>query len=162
MKLFKYCDIDTATAILKDCRIRLNSASNFNDPYDSLGYKEIGGIVAGREIFNEVYSQLPANIAGAYYLTDVELNQAYSNVKYISSSFLNLITCFSSCNDSILMWSHYAVKHCGARRAGGARGFCLGARCSRSEVGRSKAWAILKGLAGKPRVNPLEIPLVSA
>jgi hypothetical protein len=113
MKLFKYCDIDTATAILKDYRIRLNSASNFNDPYDSLGYKEIGGIVASREIFNEVYSQLPANIAGSYYLSDDELNQAYSNVKYISSSFLNLITCFSSCNDSILMWSHYAVKHCG-------------------------------------------------
>ena len=92
----------------------LKDPSNFNDPYDSSlsvfdnEFRFLNGDMVGLMdlSFSKRKTRLIHKVAAE---RERKLNEEYRNK--IKSSLK--ITCFSECNDSLLMWSHYASNHTG-------------------------------------------------
>ncbi len=115
--LYKYVNLKDAKLILGDQTIFLQTAENFNDPFElHLGFIEPSGI-------NDIISFLRKKGLSQPGLEDElkmigdETFRESTTKALLSCRSTYGIYCMSKINDSTLMWSHYADKH---------RGVCLG------------------------------------
>lgn len=127
-RLFKYLNIDRYSIHnLKNLKVYFNNSSFLNDPFDFL-LDEIKLEVTIEDIINLYNDSIDESSLGNPHVNNFsEIPQDFKNnafeigrVKYryfITETFRNKgVYCFSSINDNILLWSHYA---------GGHRGICL-------------------------------------
>jgi len=120
--LYKYVDFDGAEKILYNKTLKATPPDKFNDPFELLARsftnatpdkvinywitpsdESYKNIIVNESIKQEIMSFFNDNEA------IFEIN--VSLVKQVSSFFG--LTCFTSKNDNILMWSHYAKSHTG-------------------------------------------------
>jgi hypothetical protein len=128
--LYKYRNFDTRSiSMLANNQIYFASPSDFNDPFDCAAHEHMFETYNPESL--ELLARLhpgvsPENITRKNTERLFETIQQHPEIKKISieqknayTEFLkkNGILCLSACNDSILMWSHYANYH---------KGFCIG------------------------------------
>jgi hypothetical protein len=105
--LYKYCSIGTALKILESGFIKLQSADNFNDPFDCLSSvsvwnQDVQFPPSQNELIavNEIMTHLPA-----------KFQLPYSVFPDLRTSYYYAISCFTPDYKNMLMWSHYANNH---------------------------------------------------
>jgi len=120
MKIYKYYNPSSySLTSLEKGYFWLNFPENFNDPFDTYLNVEVSGKLNEWKTFLEKSLHFSENEA----LSFINLNRIVENQQYTFSNIENnfrksqVVSCFSTKNDSILMWSHYTEKH---------SGFCLG------------------------------------
>lgn len=116
--IYKYTTYETAKIILKNNTVRFSKPPLFNDPFDcqltintdntneeieryvnQLAHDK--GLSACQR---EEYLEILRNSDKRFELTNNRIQKAVNSVK---------ISCFSADYDNLLMWAHYADKHCG-------------------------------------------------
>lgn len=116
--VYKYTDLETAKIILKNSTIRFSRPYSFNDPFDC--QLTINTDNTNEEI--EKYANQTAIEKGLSTQQREEFLYQHSNPderfeltnKSIQDAVKSLkISCFSTVYDNLLMWAHYAEKHCG-------------------------------------------------
>jgi hypothetical protein len=126
-RLYKYASFnEQSLRNLKTQSVYFNSPENFNDPYDCALFPLVPtpSITQSIEMRDAYIHKLtdPAQFAHVQSKSDSDLPEFFNGtVKKVMDDSRGLfktqgISCFSSINDQILMWSHYAASH---------TGFCL-------------------------------------
>ncbi len=116
---YKYVSIKTLNLILEGGKIQFAKPSTFNDPFDcniiidtENSKDEIDGYIS----LQKKRKKLNNNQVGAYkqllYNNEERFKLTNQEVDKVKETFG--ISCFSSNNDNILMWAHYAKMHYGA------------------------------------------------
>jgi hypothetical protein len=136
VKLYKYCD-KFGLNIIRDKEIRLSKPMEFNDPFELLPIiddseftlEKVKTILKKERFFldwkkakypdkdekeaSEIYVQSVDQLATDR-LEEIAAKKESIQWTYVETSSLGfLITSFVQCNDSLLMWAHYADKHGG-------------------------------------------------
>lgn len=123
--LFRYRELDCRNIdSFKKDKVWLSEPSKFNDPYDCL----LAALINSRELVSEllekqengIYSEFLKGIPKQIPAEDANKVREIQkgSIEQILGRLRDMyhICCFSECNDSMLMWSHYANKH---------KGFCI-------------------------------------
>lgn len=128
--LYKYRNFDARSiSMLANNQIYFASPLDFNDPFDCVAHEHIFETLNPQslELLARLHPQVsPENITHENTQRLIEAIQQHPEIQEIIAEqkdalpkFLNEtgVLCLSACNDSILMWSHYANYH---------KGFCIG------------------------------------
>lgn len=119
MKLYKYQAINEYTLDnLKNNQIYFNNAGSFNDPYEGNFNFKIENDGAKEKLI-----KLVTKINDTEYQEKIASkgsSEIENAIKFIEQEYVNdflkgniRISCFSSINDSVLMWAHYSNNHKG-------------------------------------------------
>lgn len=112
-KLFKYCPVNDYTIEnLERNQLYFNYAKYLNDPYEGAFDFEIETLDLAHELLKVFYEYRYDELIKS----GESLNVLLDNTRfYMMTQFLRemRLTCFSSSNDSLLMWGHYAKCHHG-------------------------------------------------
>jgi hypothetical protein len=127
--IYKYEGFNVQSLVnLKAQSLHFGSPRNFNDPYDCAITATVRDPSADEvELVRKCYlndSSLPAAVNQQFKsmpfaeLKQVLTNSAKNGAADVRERFLSTkgVTCFSECNDNLLMWAHYG---------GHYKGFCL-------------------------------------
>jgi hypothetical protein len=128
--LYKYRNFDARSiSMLANDQMYIANPLDFNDPFDCVAHEHMFETYnpESLEMLARLYSTIPEeNITRENTKKLFEAAQQHPEIKKIiierkqaNKDFLmkNGILCLSACNNSILMWSHYANYH---------KGFCIG------------------------------------
>lgn len=128
--LYKYRSFDARSiSMLANNQIYFASPLDFNDPFDCAAHEHMFETLNPQslEFLANIHPQVssenitPENTERLIEAIQLhpEIQKIIAEQKDVLPKFLNEtgILCLSSCNDSILMWSHYANYH---------KGFCIG------------------------------------
>lgn len=128
--LYKYRNFDARSiSMLADNQIYFASPLDFNDPFDCVAHEHMFETLNPQslELLANIHPQVsPENITPGNTERLMEAIQLHPEIQKIIAEqkdalprFLDEtgILCLSACNNSILMWSHYANYH---------KGFCIG------------------------------------
>jgi len=157
--LYKYRNFDARSiSMLRNNQIYFASPLDFNDPFDCVAHEHMLETLNPQslELLARLHPQVsPENIThtNTEHLIEAiqqrpEFQEIIAEQKNALNKFLNEtgVLCLSSCNDSILMWSHYANYH---------KGFCIGFK---NKIGMQESLIIGEVAYTKARSNDL-IPL---
>lgn len=115
--LYKYVNLKDAKLILGDQTIFLQTAENFNDPFElHLGFIEPSGLEDFLELLKKQHLYTP-ELEGELRAIGEETFKESNTKALLGCRSTYGIYCMSKINDSTLMWSHYADKH---------KGVCIG------------------------------------
>lgn len=116
--VYKYVDLEGLKLILKNKTLKFTNPSDFNDPFEfhvnlvdrRLSLRHILGIYKkyDKTITREKIKRYKKEIKNNSKQSDNELFNLFEKRKKETK-----VSCFSEVSDNILMWSHYADKHCG-------------------------------------------------
>ena len=156
--LFKYVPNSTqAIENLKNQVLYFGSPSKFNDPFECAFSPQIGtpSAVATNAIAARLFSNglIDSDLLQQFLRdeSDIWIGQFKASLEKMISenldhSFKTIgVSCFSACNDNILMWSHYADRH---------EGFCLEFRTEFEPFTKARPVTYLSGL---PVIDPSDI-----
>jgi hypothetical protein len=140
--IYKYESFNTHALInLKAQSIYFGSPRDFNDPYDCAITATVADPLPDQlEAFKQHLLQDPSgspkmkaqlNSIPMDKLQKVLVTMANSLIANVRESFLNTkgVTCFTECNDDLLMWAHYGGQY---------KGFCLEFRTDKSPFTKIK------------------------
>ena len=123
--LYKYRNFDARSiSMLANNQIYFASLLDFNDPFDCVAHEHLFETHTPQSL--ELLARLHPQVSPENTARLIEAIQRHPEIKKIIAEqkialpkFLNEtgVLCLSACNDSILMWSHYANYH---------KGFCIG------------------------------------
>jgi len=129
MRLFNYCDA-RGIGILEDCRLKVTSPSEFNDPFDCMPWCDVNSIQSrnalramirkGSTFFLSTHdpstgSRTERRIRRrkAEQIEEKVLNSGLLDKTKSESINRFSVLCLSAEQDNYLMWAHYADKHRG-------------------------------------------------
>lgn len=110
---FKYCSLDEYTLQnIEKNQLYFNLAQNLNDPFEVFFDFKIDNDNTYKRLIETMYDEKAHRVITNGKDKDTVLDHSRSN---IMTQFLKgmRLTCFSSVNDSILMWGHYGKSHTG-------------------------------------------------
>lgn len=111
--LYKYVSLKDAKLILGDQTIFMQTAENFNDPFElHLGFIGASGLDDFLEFLKKRDLHKP-ELENELRMIGEETFKKSTNETLLSCRSTYGIFCTSKINDSTLMWSHYADKHTG-------------------------------------------------
>jgi len=122
MEIYKYFSEESAVKFLENWCIAFQQPNQFNDPFDCLpnfartdGEERKEAIKKLAQRFFEYGNHSTMEEAlrhGEYFFDWQEKSDAGEARMYIPGG-LFFVSCFSRTETNLLMWSHYAAKHCG-------------------------------------------------
>lgn len=112
-KLYKYCSVnDNTIENLERNQLYFNYGKHLNDPYEGAFDFKIKKQTLTHELLKVFYEHRYEELIGS----GKSLNILLDHTRFtMMTEFLHemRLTCFSSCNNSLLMWGHYANSHHG-------------------------------------------------
>jgi len=122
--VYKYMSVDDALLTINNSTIFLQNPSKFNDPYDCYH-----GLIDSKKIereysieildhpsFSHLSPRIKESLKKKINSGELDVRQPFIDTLNFAKSRIG-ISCFSTLNKNLLMWSHYANKH---------KGVCIG------------------------------------